>query len=138
MCTGGELFFHLSRERIFSEERSRFYGGEIILALGTLPNCSSFESALRARSTHSHYKIYIYVYICTHSLAHSSILFLTSEVALARTLRRSIEGMRYRLSSSNGRVRSDIAFKISFLFVQTPLRSCKSDKDVRVQVIHTN
>lgn len=30
---GGELFFHLSRERIFSEERTRFYGAEILLAL---------------------------------------------------------------------------------------------------------
>jgi RAC serine/threonine-protein kinase len=33
---GGELFFHLSRERIFSEERGRFYGAEIICALGYL------------------------------------------------------------------------------------------------------
>ncbi|XP_046981680.1 RAC serine/threonine-protein kinase [Schistocerca americana] len=33
---GGELFFHLSRERIFSEERTRFYGAEIISALGYL------------------------------------------------------------------------------------------------------
>lgn len=33
---GGELFFHLSRERIFSEDRTRFYGAEIISALGYL------------------------------------------------------------------------------------------------------
>ncbi|KAK0085206.1 hypothetical protein PV326_005996 [Microctonus aethiopoides] len=33
---GGELFFHLSRSRIFSEERTRFYGAEIISALGYL------------------------------------------------------------------------------------------------------
>lgn len=33
---GGELFFHLSRERIFSEERTKFYGGEILLALDYL------------------------------------------------------------------------------------------------------
>lgn len=33
---GGELFFHLCRERFFSEERTRFYGGEIISALGYL------------------------------------------------------------------------------------------------------
>lgn len=33
---GGELFFHLSRERIFSEDRGRFYGAEIICALGYL------------------------------------------------------------------------------------------------------
>lgn len=31
---GGELFFHLSRERVFSEDRTRFYGAEIISALG--------------------------------------------------------------------------------------------------------
>ena len=30
---GGELFFHLSRERMFSEDRTRFYGGEISLAI---------------------------------------------------------------------------------------------------------
>lgn len=30
---GGELFFHLNRERKFSEERTRFYGAEIISAL---------------------------------------------------------------------------------------------------------
>jgi RAC serine/threonine-protein kinase len=30
---GGELFFHLSRERVFSESRTRFYGSEICLAL---------------------------------------------------------------------------------------------------------
>jgi len=30
---GGELFFHLSRERQFSEDRTRFYGAEIICAI---------------------------------------------------------------------------------------------------------
>ncbi|OQR73948.1 RAC serine/threonine-protein kinase-like, partial [Tropilaelaps mercedesae] len=30
---GGELFFHLSRERVFGEEKTRFYGAEILLAL---------------------------------------------------------------------------------------------------------
>jgi len=30
---GGELFFHLTRDRIFSEDRTRFYGAEILLAL---------------------------------------------------------------------------------------------------------
>lgn len=33
---GGELFFHLSRERLFSEERTRFYGAQILLALDYL------------------------------------------------------------------------------------------------------
>lgn len=30
---GGELFFHLSRDRVFSEDRTRFYGAEITLAI---------------------------------------------------------------------------------------------------------
>ena len=33
---GGELFFHLTRERRFSEEKSRFYCAEICLAIGFL------------------------------------------------------------------------------------------------------
>jgi len=33
---GGELFFHLQRERVFTEDRTRFYGAEIISALGYL------------------------------------------------------------------------------------------------------
>ena len=30
---GGELFFHLSRERVFSEDRTRFYGAEITMGI---------------------------------------------------------------------------------------------------------
>ncbi|XP_031564380.1 RAC-gamma serine/threonine-protein kinase-like [Actinia tenebrosa] len=30
---GGELFFHLSKDRVFSEDRSRFYGAEMTLAI---------------------------------------------------------------------------------------------------------
>ncbi|ODM97918.1 RAC serine/threonine-protein kinase [Orchesella cincta] len=33
---GGELFFHLSKEKAFSEDRTRFYGAEIISAIGYL------------------------------------------------------------------------------------------------------
>lgn len=33
-CAGGELFFHLSRAGRFSESRSKFYAGEITLAIG--------------------------------------------------------------------------------------------------------
>ncbi|XP_023773902.1 RAC-beta serine/threonine-protein kinase-like isoform X2 [Cyanistes caeruleus] len=32
-ANGGELFFHLSRERVFPEPRARFYGAEIVSAL---------------------------------------------------------------------------------------------------------
>lgn len=35
-ANGGELFFHLSREKRFSEEKSKFYCAEIILAIGYL------------------------------------------------------------------------------------------------------
>ena len=33
---GGELYFHLSKERQFSEDRTRFYGAEIICAIDYL------------------------------------------------------------------------------------------------------
>uniref|UniRef100_A0A3Q0T6V9 AKT serine/threonine kinase 2 n=1 Tax=Amphilophus citrinellus TaxID=61819 RepID=A0A3Q0T6V9_AMPCI len=32
-ASGGELFFHLSRELVFTEDRARFYGAEIVSAL---------------------------------------------------------------------------------------------------------
>lgn len=32
-CPGGELFFHLQKERKFSESRARFYAAELLLAL---------------------------------------------------------------------------------------------------------
>lgn len=35
-ANGGELFFHLSKERVFSEERAQFYGAEIVSALDYL------------------------------------------------------------------------------------------------------
>ncbi|CAI8033378.1 Serine/threonine-protein kinase Sgk1 [Geodia barretti] len=35
---GGELFFHLQRERVFEEPRARFYAAEITSALGYLHN----------------------------------------------------------------------------------------------------
>ena len=33
---GGELFFHLRREKRFSEEKARFYAAQIVLALSYL------------------------------------------------------------------------------------------------------
>ena len=35
-CNGGELFYHLSREHVFSESRTQFYAAEITSALGYL------------------------------------------------------------------------------------------------------
>jgi len=32
-CPGGELFFHLDRERMFSEQKTKFYAAQILLAL---------------------------------------------------------------------------------------------------------
>uniref|UniRef100_A0A2P2I6Y8 non-specific serine/threonine protein kinase n=1 Tax=Hirondellea gigas TaxID=1518452 RepID=A0A2P2I6Y8_9CRUS len=37
---GGELFHHLTKERLFSEERTKFYGAEICLALSYLHRCN--------------------------------------------------------------------------------------------------
>ncbi|KAK4321619.1 hypothetical protein Pmani_007591 [Petrolisthes manimaculis] len=34
--SGGDLFFHIGQDRIFTEERAKFYGAEICLALGYL------------------------------------------------------------------------------------------------------
>ncbi|XP_073769793.1 v-akt murine thymoma viral oncogene homolog 2, like isoform X2 [Danio rerio] len=36
VCVRAQLFFHLSRERVFSEDRARFYGAEIVSALDYL------------------------------------------------------------------------------------------------------
>lgn len=35
-CPGGELFFHLQRERKFDEERARYYAAQILLAIREL------------------------------------------------------------------------------------------------------
>ena len=47
---GGELFFHLSKERVFSEERTKFYGAEIISALGYLHQNNIVYRDLKVRS----------------------------------------------------------------------------------------
>ena len=46
---GGELFFHLSRERVFSEDRTRFYGAEIILAIQYLHELGIVYRDLKVR-----------------------------------------------------------------------------------------
>ncbi len=48
---GGELFFHLSRERIFSEDRTRFYGAQILLALEYLHTRGVIYRDLKVNST---------------------------------------------------------------------------------------
>lgn len=48
---GGELFFHLSRERIFSEDRTRFYGAEIVSALGYLHEQGIIYRDLKVKSS---------------------------------------------------------------------------------------
>ena len=35
-CNGGELFYHLRKEKVFSEQRAKFYAAEIIIALECL------------------------------------------------------------------------------------------------------
>ena len=46
---GGELFFHLSRERVFSEDRTRFYGAEIILGIQYLHQLGVVYRDLKVR-----------------------------------------------------------------------------------------
>jgi serine/threonine protein kinase len=49
---GGELFYHLSKVRIFSEDRTRFYGAEIISALGYLHRNNIVYRDLKVLSLH--------------------------------------------------------------------------------------
>ena len=55
---GGELFFHLSRERVFSEERTKFYGAEIISALGYLHENNIVYRDLKVRHVEEQKKAY--------------------------------------------------------------------------------
>jgi hypothetical protein len=51
---GGELFFHLQRERKFSEQRARFYAAEIASALGYLHSLDIiYRCARRASAGHA-------------------------------------------------------------------------------------
>ena len=61
---GGELFFHLSRERVFSEDRTRFYGAEIISALTYLHECNVIYrdlkvSPVKGNSRSTNWKIHV-------------------------------------------------------------------------------
>jgi len=44
---GGELFFHLQKDKKFTEERSRFYCAEIVMGLEYLHNCGVLYRDLR-------------------------------------------------------------------------------------------
>lgn len=63
---GGELFFHLSRERIFSEDRTRFYGAEIISALGYLHENNIVYRDLKASNLIVEAKQYFFLDLSGH------------------------------------------------------------------------
>ena len=50
---GGELYFHLARERAFSEDRTRFYGAEIISAIEYLHKKAIIYRDLKVKFTFS-------------------------------------------------------------------------------------
>uniref|UniRef100_A0A8B9L4H4 non-specific serine/threonine protein kinase n=1 Tax=Astyanax mexicanus TaxID=7994 RepID=A0A8B9L4H4_ASTMX len=54
-ANGGELFFHLSRERVFTEDRARFYGAEIVSALEYLHSRDVVYRDLKVHLAHCMY-----------------------------------------------------------------------------------
>ena len=54
---GGELYFHLSQERQFSEERTKFYGAEIICAINYLHKLGIIYRDLKVREKHTKCKL---------------------------------------------------------------------------------
>ena len=62
-CRLFQLFFHLSRERVFTEDRARFYGAEIVSALEYLHSRDVVYRDLKVNNPFSSnvypYKVYI-------------------------------------------------------------------------------
>lgn len=50
---GGELFYHLSKVRVFPEDRARFYGAEIMSALGYLHEHNIVYRDLKVKPNHA-------------------------------------------------------------------------------------
>src|SRR6218665_3480658 len=57
---GGELFVHLSKERVFGEDRSRFYGAETILSLAYLHEQNIIYRDLKVTS--AIFRMYVWEY----------------------------------------------------------------------------
>ncbi len=69
-----QLFFHLSRERVFSEDRARFYGAEIVSALDYLHSQNVVYRDLKVRRTPTTACFILF------SIFHSSLDFLVQKL----------------------------------------------------------
>jgi serine/threonine protein kinase len=58
---GGELFYHLSKDRVFSEDRTRFYGAEIISALAYLHENDIVYRDLKVSTASSPCRMWLYL-----------------------------------------------------------------------------
>ena len=72
--SGGELFYHLTKTKGFGEERSRFYGAEIAVAIGFLHQHNVVYRDLKVciRSFHLQPKI------CHHDRTTECVLRISS------------------------------------------------------------